>query len=70
MNVELISTGNREIRIRPGFEQGESSSQEPKAAMDEGPSTSVILSMPETAVDMPENLWRSCTVDRRLRSIH
>jgi len=53
MNVELISSGNREIRIDPGLEEGETSSQEAKTAVDEGPSTSGISSMPETAIDIP-----------------
>jgi hypothetical protein len=53
VKVELISSGNREIRIGHGLEQGETSSQEVKTAVDEGPSTSGISSMLETAIDMP-----------------
>jgi len=53
MNVELISSGNREIHIGPGLEQGETSYNGAKTAVDEGPSTSGISSMPETAIDMP-----------------
>jgi len=53
INVELISSGNREICIGPGFEQGETSSQDAKTALDEGPSTSGTSSMPETGICMP-----------------
>lgn len=49
INIELISSGNGEIRL----EQGEASSEKAKTAVDEGPSTSGISSLPETAIDRP-----------------
>jgi hypothetical protein len=48
INVELISSSNTEIRIGPGLEEGATSSQETKTAVDEAASTSGISSMPES----------------------